>query len=446
MSTRLVEATARVLENRLSRRGFLRRAAIVGSALATAPATYVLRKGTAYAAFTTNCPDCSGAALCCDGWSEFCCTLHGTNTCPPGTVVAGWWRAEWPGTGPDHCQGAPRYYLDCNSASCTCGCNASGTCSHACVGCTCECADGECTNRKACCARFRYGQCNQQEPCLGPIECRVVTCVPPWEWDSSCTRTDARAQTTWSHDAACLRPSTAYPARPATVTGTTWRLRDSLSSGPAATTYQLGQDGDVFLMGDWTGAGVATPCTVRGVRYGPVADADDVASLTWYIGNIEGGGRPDNVFTYGRAGDIPVAGDWNGDGVTTVGVVRGNQWLLRNSNSSGPSEVSFTFGNPGDIPVVGRWTDAGIDLPGMVRGTTWMLRNQLGGGSADIIFDFGSATDRPVVGDWTDGGRDLPGRFDDGEWQLRNSLTAGPADQTFTFGGAGDIPLVWGRV
>ena len=27
--------------------------------------------------------------------------------------------------------------------------------------------------------------------CIGPITCRVVTCVPPWEWDSSCTTTVA---------------------------------------------------------------------------------------------------------------------------------------------------------------------------------------------------------------------------------------------------------------
>ena len=112
MSTRLVEASARVLERKLSRRGFLRRAAIVGSALVAAPATYVLRKNTAYSAVAVTCPDCSGGDLCCDGWTEFCCTLHGPNTCPPGAVIAGWWRAEFPGDGPDHCQGSSRYYME----------------------------------------------------------------------------------------------------------------------------------------------------------------------------------------------------------------------------------------------------------------------------------------------------------------------------------------------
>lgn len=34
------------------------------------------------------------------------------------------------------------------------------------------------------------------------------------------------------------------------------------------------------------------------------------------------------AFTYGRAGDLPIVGDWNGDGVDTLGVVR-DRFLMR---------------------------------------------------------------------------------------------------------------------
>ena len=443
MSSRLVDAGTRLMETRTSRRGFLRRAALVGTALVAAPATYVLRPGTAYSALVRTPASCPAGTKCGDGaWTEFCCTISGVNTCPPGTMVAGWWRAEYPGSGTDHCDGGSRYYMDCNSADCGgCGCGGSGTCGPECVDCNCECVHDDCDNWKTCCTRFRYGQCNQDQACLGPIVCRVVTCVSPWEWDSTCTTTDAVSQSTWYHDASCLHPTAFYPARPAVYDGTTWNLRGNLSGGAATSTYEYGQVGDLPLMADWTGAGVETPAVVRGVRHGPSGDR----ALTWHIRQGEGEGIPDLVFEYGRAGDIPVVGDWDGDGVYTPGVVRGNRWLLRNSNSAGPPDLDFSFGEPGDIPVAGRWTDSGVTLPGAVRGSTWMIRTTQGGGPPTATFEFG-ADGVPVVGDWQGAGVDRPGWFVEGQWHLRNTLTSGSADTTFSFGPPQGVPVVWGRV
>lgn len=441
MSRRLVEAASSLLESRTSRRGFLRRAALVGTALVAAPATYVLRPGSAYSAVTNSPSTCGSGSRCRDGgWTEFCCTMTGVNTCPPGTMIAGWWRAEYPGSGVDHCDGDSRYYMDCNSSDCGgCGCGGSGTCGNECVDCGCECANDDCGNWKTCCTRFRYGQCNQDIACLGPIVCRVVTCVAPWEWDSTCTTTVAVSQSTWYHDASCLHPASVYPARPGVFGAAAWELRDSLTPGVAQTSYQYGQPGDVPLMADWTGAGTATSGVVRGARRGPAGDT----ALTWHIRQVEGEGRPDLVFEYGLAGDIAVVGDWDGDGVATPGVVRGNRWLLRNSNSAGPADVDFVFGEPGDIPVVGRWNEAGGDMAGMVRGTTWILRTTAGGSTS--TFDFGPGG-IPVAGDWNGSGLDRPGWFQDGIWHLRNSLTSGPAETSFSFGTAQDLPVVWGRL
>ena len=441
MSQRLAEAGARFLESRTSRRGFLRRLAMVGTALVAAPTAYILRPGSAYSALVKTPNSCPPNTKCGQAaWTEFCCTLTGVNTCPPGSMIAGWWRAEYPGTGPDHCDGSSRFYMDCNSDDCHgCSCGGSGTCGNNCVDCNCECANDDCSYWKTCCTRFRYGQCNQDIACLGPIVCRVVTCVPPWEWDSTCTTTDAVSQSTWYHDAACLRPTTFYSARPAVVSGTHWALRGSLSTGNPFLEYEFGQSGDVPLMADWTAAGEATSAMVRGTRHGPAGDK----GLTWYVRQVEGPGLPDLIFDYGKAGDTPVVGDWDGDGVATPGVVRGNRWLLRNSNSPGGADLDFTFGQPGDIPIVGRWTDDGIARPGLVRGTTWILRTTDGGSTVTLDFGPGGT---PVVGDWQGIGRDRPGWFQDGTWYLRNSLTSGNADVTFDFGAPGDIPLVWGKL
>ena len=441
MSTRLVESASRFLDSRTSRRGFLRRAAMIGTALVAAPATYILRPITAQAAILPS--NCAPGDACNDGWTDFCSNTHGVNTCPPGSMIAGWWRAE----GNLYCDGKSRYYLDCNASVCSCGCNGSGTCSHTCTGFECHCNHDNCDERKVGCTRFRYGQCNNQEPCIGPIVCRVVTCVPPWEWDSSCTKSDAVDQETYDQDAPGLhpdkKPKGPYPARPAVITGTSWQMRNSLTSGGSdAWSFNFGLADDVPVVGDYSNAGVRTIGMVRNQRHG-VAGTQD--SLIWYLRQVEGPGDPDLVVEYGRPGDIPIIGDWNGNGVHTIGIVRGNRWLLRDSNSSGPADYDFTFGEPGDIPVVGDWDGIGRTRIGMVRDDRWLLRNSLSSGDDNFDFTFGGGPGHPVTGDWDGDGVTGVGWFDSGSWQIRNSLSAGSADSTFDFGNANGLPLAWGR-
>jgi hypothetical protein len=200
LTTRVVDRMSSALESRVGRRGFLRRSALVGSALAVTPTSYVLRPTSAYAAVCScSGSSCACGALCCDGYTEFCCTLTGRNSCPPGTVAAGWWKVDGHGL----CGGGPRYYLDCNTSCGSCGCS-GGTCSGGCSGTACRCANGSCGNRKSGCTRFRYGQCNQHIACVGPILCRVVTCIPPWQIDGTCTTTPLTDNNTRLHDRPCL--------------------------------------------------------------------------------------------------------------------------------------------------------------------------------------------------------------------------------------------------
>jgi len=204
-SQRLVDHLAGVLERRTSRRGFLARTAIVGSALAVAPAEYILRPVSAYAA-ACGCSGqgCACGSACCDGYTEFCCTINqGANTCPAGSFVGGWWKAD----GSVYCSGA-RYYIDCMAMCTGCGCSGGHFCSPACDGLTCRCANGNCNLRKVGCISFRYGQCHQEIACSGRIACRVVTCTPPWMVDPTCTTTVLVDDNTANHDAPCLQEPT----------------------------------------------------------------------------------------------------------------------------------------------------------------------------------------------------------------------------------------------
>ena len=201
MTQRLAERAARALAPRVGRRSFLTRSAMVGTALAATPTNYVLRPGSAYAA-VCNCSGstCDCGAQCCDGYTEFCCTLSGQNRCPPGSLTGGWWKVD----ASSFCGGGARYYVDCNAPCGPCGCGASGICGGSCSGTPCGCAGGSCNNRKMGCTGFRYGQCNQHVPCLGPIVCRVVTCVPPWQMDGACGTAIRVDNATRNHNRPCL--------------------------------------------------------------------------------------------------------------------------------------------------------------------------------------------------------------------------------------------------
>ncbi len=444
MSTALVEAGSRFLATRTSRRGFLRRSALVGSALVVAPVAYALRPGTAYSAICTCAGTaCGCGAKCCDGYTEFCCTISGVNACPAGTVAAGWWKADGSGFCEVNGSSAPRYYIDCNVETCGgCGCGSSGTCASACVDCRCECGNDDCGNRKTCCTAFRYGQCNQDIACVGPIVCRVVSCVPPWDFDGSCTTASATDNNTRFHNAGCLHTVPLIPGLPAVVSGVTWSLRSSTSAGAPTNSFQFGQVGDVPVMGDWTGRGVKAPGVVRGVRFGRYGQP----ALTWHLRSANSAGEPDLSFEFGRPGDLPVVGDWVGNGVDTPGVFRDGTWLLRSRNSSGEPDIVFDYGRAGDVPLVGDWNGDGTDTPGVVRGNRWLLRNANRGGPADLDFDFGLVGDRPVAGDWDGDGVSTPGVVREGEWQLRNSNSAGSPDLVFAFGDPQGTPVVWGAL
>jgi hypothetical protein len=82
---------------------------------------------------------------------------------------------------------------------------------------------------------------------------------------------------------------------------------------------------------------------------------------------------------FGKQGDIPIAGDWDGDGRTTVGTYRpsDNTFYLRNDNTDGPADVTVAFGKKDDLPVVGDWDGNGTVTIGTYRpiDSTFRLRN-----------------------------------------------------------------------
>ena len=436
LSRAAVAHGAEFIEGRVSRRGFLTAAAMTGAALVVQPLDFVLRPVSAYAAIC-GCSgmDCDCNDLCCDGYTAFCCTITGQNLCPPGSVAAGWWKADGSGLCDRSGTPQPRYYIDCNATCDGCACDQSGFCDTACSGCDCGCANDHCGNRKSCCTKFRYGQCGQDLECVGPIVCRVVTCTPPWFWDPSCTTVVATDNQTRFHDAACLHGRVAGVPdgiaivgdwngdgvrTPGVVKDGRWYLRNSNTPGPADIVFDFGLPSDVPVVGDWNGDGRDTPGVVR--------------NGVWYLRFTNDAGFADLELPLELPDGIPVAGDWTGDGVSTPGVMRGGQWHLRNTNTPGPADTVFFFGIPGDRPVVGDWTGSGIDYPGVVRNGIWYLRNSHTDGVADITFEYGLRTDIPIAGRWGQGGVAAPGVVRTNVWLLNDGQDTSVADSQFIYG------------
>ncbi len=218
-----------------------------------------------------------------------------------------------------------------------------------------------------------------------------------------------------------------------------------------------GVPGDIPITGDWNGSGTTKVGIYRPSNGLFVLDYDGDGQLT----------AADKVYNLGvgiQAGDVPVVGDWNGDGKTKVGLFRAGFFWILDTNGNGVFQQgidqTFAFGGvAGDVPVVGDWSGTGTSKIGLFRqGFFWILDyngngildnvNQAGG---DQAFSFGGiAGDVPIVGDWNGDGRGKVGVFRGGYFWVLDANgnhtfdgTATGQDLAFPFGGVlGDKPVV----
>ncbi len=125
----------------------------------------------------------------------------------------------------------------------------------------------------------------------------------------------------------------------------------------------------------------------------------------------------DHVIRFGANRSIPVAGDFNGDGIRTIGVFRDGLWWLDVDGDGRWSDrdAQFEYGEAGDVPVVGDLDGNGVEEIGIYRSGQWILdtngNRELD--AHDRVFEMGGASDQPVMGDWDGDGVDEPGIYTD---------------------------------
>ena len=225
-----------------------------------------------------------------------------------------------------------------------------------------------------------------------------------------------------------------------------WYLGETNAAGsPVIDTVAYGAPGWTGLTGDWDGNGSDTI---------GVVDPTGASGLTWFLRNSDSAGPPDvAAFSFGAVGWVPVAGDWDGDGTTTIGAYDPSTglWYLRNSNTPGPPDVTpFPFGGPGYVPVAGDWDGDGVDTVGAfdsTRGVWYQKEANRRGASYDRIV-YGEPGWTPVAGDWDGDGTTSIGIVDPSSntWYLKNSNAAGTPDYApFRYGEPGWTPLATDR-
>jgi hypothetical protein len=197
-----------------------------------------------------------------------------------------------------------------------------------------------------------------------------------------------------------------------------WRVSnvnaEQLSTSAAVfASSRWGRSGDLPVVGDWDGDGTQTVGVVR-----PSAARNSNHLL---LRNADGSVLD---FWYGRHGDRVLVGDWNGDGTWTPAAVRSGAWSLRNSNSTGAADVTVSFGRAGDRYLAGDWDGDGDFTPGLQRAGTFWLRNSGGSGPSEVQVRFGRPSDHGYAGDWNGDGTWTPGILRGGtRWYLKDTFT-----------------------
>ena len=188
--------------------------------------------------------------------------------------------------------------------------------------------------------------------------------------------------------------------------------------------------GGEVIAGDWDGDGVSTVAIRNGENY------------TFYDSNRSDAKTTAATFPGTASGQVLVA-DFNGDKKDDIAVKNGNVFSIKyNATASGAADATVPYGKAEDYGLAGDWDGDGKATLGVRRGHTNLLRDTLTGGEADRTFAYGRNDDVAYVGDWNGDGKDTVAVRRGATLFVKNALSGGDADTSFTYGRASDKLVV----
>lgn len=188
--------------------------------------------------------------------------------------------------------------------------------------------------------------------------------------------------------------------------------------------------GGEVIAGDWDGDGVSTVAIRNGENY------------TFYDSNRSDAKTTAATFPGTGSGQVLVA-DFNGDKKDDIAVKNGNVFSIKyNATASGAADITVPYGKASDRGLAGDWDGDGKATLGVRRGYINLLRDTLTGGEADRTFAYGRSDDVAFVGDWNGDGKDTVSVRRGATLFVKNALSGGDADTSFTYGRASDKLVV----
>lgn len=245
------------------------------------------------------------------------------------------------------------------------------------------------------------------------------------------------------------------------------KTSDAIITPAAFGSYPLYDRRLALTNGAVSGGGMLAHLNVASVAPTGAAEIGVFQQGTWYLdasGNGAWDGNPPDslhVFGVGIPGALPVFGDWNGSGTSKFGAFANGTWYLDTTGNGAWEGVSqdsmylFDVGTPGTLPVIGDWNGTGVSKIGVYKDGSWWLDSN-GNGSweagedGSFAFSAGVTGAVPVTGDWTGSGTTKIGVYSSGTWYLDlngNGVWDGtPTDATHTFGIGltGAVPVTGG--